>query len=74
MTLDARQSLTVVASVTLFIGLFLASLKLFKGIDIPDWVLPAGLILMTIDFGWKLLQWLRARRPPPIGERKSDGS
>ncbi len=38
MTLDARQSLTAVASVTLFIGLFLASLKLPKIIDIPDWV------------------------------------
>ena len=74
MTLDARQSLTAVVSVTLFIGLLLVSRKLLKGIDIPDWVLPVGAILMTIDLGWRFVQWLRARRPQSVGELKRDGS
>jgi protein-S-isoprenylcysteine O-methyltransferase Ste14 len=74
MALDASQSLTAVTLVTLFIGLFLVALKLLKGIEIPDWVLPVGLILLTIDFGWRFVQWLRARRRQPVGELDSDGS
>lgn len=74
MTLDARQSLTAFASVTLFMGLFLVLLKLIRGIDIPEWMLPAGLILMTIDFAWRFVQWLRERLSPPASEGRNDSN
>ncbi|WP_157218685.1 hypothetical protein [Flavisphingomonas formosensis] len=62
MTKDARQSLIALCSVTLLIGLSVVSVSLLKGIDIPDWVLPLGLVLMTIDFGWRFILWIRAKR------------
>jgi protein-S-isoprenylcysteine O-methyltransferase Ste14 len=62
MTQDARQSLIALGSVTLFFGLFVVSLSLLKGINIPDWVLPLGLVLMAIDFGWRFSRWRRAKR------------
>lgn len=62
MTKDARQSLIALGSVTLFIGFFVVSLSLLKGVDIPNWVLPLGLVLMTIDFGRRFFQWARAKR------------
>jgi dipeptide/tripeptide permease len=61
MTQDVRQSLTALGSVLAFIGLFAALLHFGKGIDIPEWVVPLGLGLMTIDVGWSLLRWARAR-------------
>ena len=64
MTKDARQSLIAFGSVTMFIGFFVASLSLFKDIDIPNWVLPLGLVLMTIDFGWRFFRWAGAKRAP----------
>lgn len=68
MTQDARQSLTALGSVLGFIGLFVALLHFGKGIDIPGWVTPLGLGLMTIDAGWGLLRWARARH---IASRES---
>ncbi|RVU01155.1 hypothetical protein EOE18_18230 [Novosphingobium umbonatum] len=64
MTKDARQSLIALGSVTLFIGLFVVSLSLLKGIEIPNWVLPLGLVLMTVDFGWRIFRWARPKRAP----------
>lgn len=64
MTKDARRSLIALGSVTLFIGLFVVSLSLLKGIEIPNWVLPLGLVLMTVDFGWRFFRWARAKRAP----------
>ncbi len=62
MTQDARQSLIALGSVTLFIGLFVVSLGLLRGVSIPNWVMLLGLMLMTIDFGWRILRWNRAKR------------
>jgi hypothetical protein len=62
MTQDARQSLIALGSVTLFIGLSVVGLSLLRGVNIPSWVLPLGLVLMAIDFGWRFLRWNRAKR------------
>lgn len=62
MTQDARQSLIALGSVTLFIGLFVVSLSLLRGVNIPNWVLPLGLVLTTIDLGWRFLRWNCAKR------------
>lgn len=64
MTEDARQSLIALGSVTLFIGFFVASLSVLKNIDTTSWVLPLGLMLMTINFGWRFFRWARAKRAP----------
>jgi hypothetical protein len=61
MTQDARQSLIALGSVTLLAGLCMASLRLVKGGDIPEWVQPVGLGLMTINFAWDFGRWLRAK-------------
>lgn len=64
MTKDARQSLIALGSVTLFIGFFVVSHSLLKDIDIPNWVTPLGLVLMTINFGLRFFRWARAKRTP----------
>ncbi len=68
MTQDARQSLIALGSVTLFIGLFVVSLNLLKGVNTPNWILSLSLVLMTVDFGWRFWRWKRAKR---IASRKS---
>jgi hypothetical protein len=62
MTQDARQSLIALGSVTLFVGLFAANLSIFKVVEIPDWILPLCLALMTIDFAWRFGKWIYAKR------------
>jgi hypothetical protein len=62
MTQDARQSLVAFGSVFLCVVFAVVSLRLTRGFDIPDWVLPLGLLLMTINLGWQGVQWLRSRR------------
>lgn len=61
MTKDARRSLIALGSMTLFVGLLVASLSLLKGIDIPNWILPLGWVLMTIEFDWRFFRWTRAK-------------
>lgn len=69
MTQDARQSLIALGSVTLFIGLFVVSLSLLEGVNIPNWILPLGLVMVTVDFGWRLWLWKRAKRSAPRKNR-----
>ena len=73
-TADARLPIFAVALVTLFAGLFFISAKLLKGVELPDYLLPVGLVIMTADLGWRFVKWLRARPPRSVGEMKSDGS
>jgi protein-S-isoprenylcysteine O-methyltransferase Ste14 len=65
MTQDARQSLIALGSVVVWVGFAVMFLRLSKGSDIPDWVLPLGLLLMTIDLVWRAVRWLRSRRNSP---------
>jgi hypothetical protein len=62
MTQDARQSLITLGSVVVWVGVMVVILWFSKGIDIPDWVLPLGLLLMTIDLVWRAVRWQRSRR------------
>jgi len=62
MTRDARQSLIALGTVTLIVGLFIAGLRLSEGVDIPDWVLAAGLLLLMFDFAWRFVRWCRSRQ------------
>jgi hypothetical protein len=62
MSLDAKQSLIAAGSVILLFTIFWMTLPLLDGVYLPNWVLPLALIVMTIDFGWRLVRWLRAKR------------
>lgn len=62
MSLDAKQSLIAAGSVLLLFGFFWVSVTLLDGVYLPAWVLPLGLILMTISFAWRLVSWLRAKQ------------
>ena len=64
MSRDARQSLIAVGSVLLFVALFWLGLTYLDATLIPDWVLPAGLALTTVNLLWSLARLLRSKRTP----------
>ena len=56
MTQDARESLTALVSVSLFVGGFYLAMPLLKTVDIPRWVPAAGLALNTATLAWLLIR------------------
>jgi hypothetical protein len=61
MTQEARQSLIAFGSIVVWVGGMVVILWFSAGIDIPDWVLPLGLLMMTIDLVWRAVRWQRSR-------------
>ena len=75
MSQDAKNSLILVGSVTVFFGLFWLSLALMKRFDLPElptWVLAIPVILGLLEFGWMFVQVFRRRYQPRRTEKAGD--